>query len=154
MTSRFVYVTYIRTTPEKLWEAIVNPEFSRHYWLGAEFKTDWHRGAPWTLTLSDGTLADTGEILEFEPPKRFVLKWRNEMRPELGAEGFSRCTFEIDRDGEVMRLTVTHEIERDGSKLIEAVSGGWPRILSGLKTWLETGAELGATKVARAKSAA
>jgi len=85
-------------------------------------------------------VGDSGEIAAFEPQKRLAIRWRNEFRPELKAEGWSLCTMEIERDGDVMKLTVTHSIERENSKLIEAVSGGWPQILSNLKSLLETGA--------------
>ena len=142
MTSKFVYVTYIRTTPAKLWDALTKPEFTMKYWLGAKPESDWKAGSPWRLMLADGRVTDAGEILEAEPEKRIVIKWRNELMPELKAEGFGRCTFEIRRQGDAVKLTVTHEIELDNSKLIDAVSDGWPKILAGLKTYLETGREL------------
>jgi uncharacterized protein YndB with AHSA1/START domain len=92
--------------------------------------------------FSDGGVADAGEVLEVDPPKRLVLKWRNEFRPELHDEGFSRATFILEPTGDVVKLTVEHEIDRQGSKFIEAVSNGWPMILSSLKSLLETGAAL------------
>jgi uncharacterized protein YndB with AHSA1/START domain len=144
MSSRFVYVTYIRTTPEKLWEALTTPEFTRLYFFGATFDGKWTKGSPWKMSRPDGSLTDSGEVLESDPPRHLVLKWRNEFMPELTAEGFSRCTFDIAEDGDTVRLTVTHEMERDDSRMIAAVSGGWPKILSGLKTVLETGKPLGA----------
>lgn len=91
------------------------------------------------MLFPDGKVADTGEIIEFEPPKRIRLKWRNEFRPELKAEGFALCTIELEPYGEAVRLSITHTIERAESKFIQAVSGGWPKILSNLKSLLETG---------------
>ena len=85
---------------------------------------------------------EDGEVLEADPPRRLAISWRNEFRPELTAEGFSRASFEIEATEDSVKLTVIHEIDREGSKLIEAVSGGWPRILSSLKSLLETGASL------------
>jgi uncharacterized protein YndB with AHSA1/START domain len=146
--SRFVYVTYVRTTPQKLWEALTTPEFMKQYWFGVTAETDWQPGSPWKLMLADGRVADTGEILEAEPAKRLVIKWRNEFRPELKAEGYTRCTMEIEQDGDIAKLSIVHEIDVADSKTIAAVSGGWPRILSNLKSLLETGAVLSATKSA------
>jgi uncharacterized protein YndB with AHSA1/START domain len=140
--SKFVYVTYIKTTPEKLWEALVTPEFTKQYWLGVSQVSDWKVGSSWKLVFDDGRVADTGEVLEIDPPRKLVVSWQNEFRPELKEEGHSRATFEIVAVGELAMLTVTHEIDREGSKLIEAVSGGWPAILSSLKTLLETGKAL------------
>jgi uncharacterized protein YndB with AHSA1/START domain len=137
--SSFVYVTFIRTTPEKLWAALTTPEFIKQYWFGMNFESDWKVGSPWKLIFPDARIADTGEILEFEPPRRLVLKWRNEFRPELNAEGYARCSMELEPQGSAVKLTIHHTIERADSKLIEAVSGGWPRILSNLKSLLETG---------------
>lgn len=102
-------------------------------------ETDWKPGSPWRLVFSDGRTADAGGILEVEPLKRLVIKWRNEFKPELKAEGYSRCTIALEPTGGAMKLTITHTIDRAESKLIEAVSGGWPRILSNLKSLLETG---------------
>jgi uncharacterized protein YndB with AHSA1/START domain len=144
--TRFVYVTYIRTTPEKLWDALTKPEFTRAYWVGVTHETTWERGASWKLMVPDGRVADSGEVVEIERPRRLVLKWRNELGPELRAEGYSRCTFEIEPAGETVKLTVTHEIDKPKSKVIEAVSGGWPMILSSLKSLLETGESLEATR--------
>ena len=134
--SDFVYVTYIRTTPEKLWEALTQEEFTKQYWAASI--SDWKKGSSWKLVLNDGRLADTGEVLEVDPPRRLVLKWQNEFRPELKAEGYTRCTFEIEREGEMVKLTISHQAERP-HKLIDAVSQGWPRVLSSLKSLLETG---------------
>jgi uncharacterized protein YndB with AHSA1/START domain len=149
--SRFVYVTYIRTTPERVWSALTTPEFAQQYWRGvqpeahwkiggARPEADWKVGGTWKLILPDGRVADTGEVVAFEPPKRLAIRWRNEFRPELKAEGWSLCVMEIESTGDAVKLTVTHSIEREGSKLIEAVSGGWPQVLSNLKSLLETGA--------------
>jgi uncharacterized protein YndB with AHSA1/START domain len=137
--SSFVYVTFIRTSPEALWKALTEPEFTRLYWFGTHQESDWKPGAAWKLVFADGTVADAGEILEADPPRRLVLKWRNRFKPELEAEGDSRCTIEIEPDGDIAKLSIFHTIEREDSKLIHAVSGGWPRILSNLKTLLETG---------------
>jgi uncharacterized protein YndB with AHSA1/START domain len=143
--SEFVYVTYIRTTPARLWQALTDPDFNRRYWFGIHCESDWRPGASWQMISSDGTVTDAGEILEAEPEKRLVIKWRNEFRPELKAEGYTRCSFDIAADGDTVKLTVIHQIDRAGSKTIEAVSGGWPMILSSLKSLLETGAALGIT---------
>ena len=137
--SNFVYVTFIRTTLEKLWSALTDPEQMKQYWLGVHIQSDWKTGSGWKMFLPDGTLADTGEILVIERPRRIQLKWRNEFRPELKAEGFSLCTIELEPYGSSVRLSVTHSIERTESKFIQAVSGGWPMILSNLKSLLETG---------------
>jgi uncharacterized protein YndB with AHSA1/START domain len=140
--SRFVYVTYIRTTPERLWSALTSTEFARQYWLGIRPDAEWKVGGSWKLTFPDGRTADTGEIVEFEPARRLAIRWRNEFRPELKAEGWSLCTMEIEPSGDAAKLTVTHTMEREDSKFIDAVSVGWPQILSNLKSLLETGATL------------
>ena len=137
--SKFVYVTFIRTTPERLWSALTTPEFTKQYWFGMHCESEWKAGSSWRLMFQDGRVADAGEIVEAEPPKRLVIKWRNEFRPEIKAEGYSRCTFELEPTGQAVKLTITHDMERPGTKFIEAVSGGWPRILSNLKSLLETG---------------
>ena len=137
--SRFVYVTFIRTTPAKLWEALTEPRFMRQYWFDTIIETEWKKGSPWKMVRGDGKLTDSGEILEIDPPRRMVLRWQNEWSPELEAEGTSRCTIELEPVDRAVKLTITHEIERPDSKLITAVSGGWPRILSNLKSLLETG---------------
>jgi uncharacterized protein YndB with AHSA1/START domain len=137
--TRFVYVTFIRTTVEKLWEALTTPDIEKQYWFGMSREAVWKAGAPWRLLFTDGRVADAGEVLEFVPRQRIVLRWRNEWKPELNAEGDSRCVFELEPVGDAVKLTVVHSLGREGSKLIEAVSGGWPKILSNLKSLLETG---------------
>lgn len=137
--SRFVYVTYIRTSPQKLWDALTTPETMRLYWFGGYAESSWKTGAPWKLYRDNGGVADEGEILESDPPRRLVIKWRNMMREEFAAEGFTRCTMEIEEIGAEVKLTIVHESEVDQSKVIAAVSGGWPKILASLKTLLETG---------------
>jgi len=137
--SMFVYVIYIRTTPEALWHALTDAEFTRSYWFGVSQQCDWTPGAPWRLVRANGEVADSGEILECEPGRRAVIKWRNEFRADLREEGHGRCTIVLEPEGEVVKLTITHEMDLPRSELIKAVSGGWPRILSNLKSLLETG---------------
>ncbi|KQZ00580.1 ATPase [Pseudolabrys sp. Root1462] len=143
----FVYVTYIRTTPEKLWAALTDPVTVEKFWLGVRVESDFRTGSPWMLKFTDGRTADTGEILEAVPAKRLVIHWRNEFKPELKAAGFTRCTMEIeladyypDFGGRAVKLTITHEAETaQGAPMIEAVSGGWPKVIANLKSLLETG---------------
>ncbi len=137
--SEFVYVTYIRTAPETLWTALTSPDFTQKYWFGIVHETDWQPGSPWRMVYPDGRVTDSGEVVEADPPKRLVLKWRNEFRPELKEEGDSRCTIELEPLYGAVKLTITHQIEVKESQFIKAVSGGWPLILSNLKSLLETG---------------
>ena len=81
--SSFIYVTYIRTTPDQLWRALTTPEFMSQYWLGATAEADWRVGGSWKLVFTDGRVADQGEIVEFQPPQRLAIKWRNEWNPEF-----------------------------------------------------------------------
>lgn len=145
-SSRFVYVTYIRTTPAKLWQALVEPEFTRQYWAETWQESDWRTGASWRIMIPDGRVADSGEVLEIEPERRLVLSWRNEFKPELREEGYSKLTYELEPMGDMVKLTLIHEIDRPDSQLIGAVSGGWPMILASLKSLLETGESLEATR--------
>ena len=137
--STFVYVSYIRTTPEKLWLALTGPEFMKQYWFGCHCESRWTAGSSWKLVYPDGRLADAGEIVEAEPPRRLVIRWQNEWKPELKAEGPSLCTMELEPTGSAVKLTITHTIEREPSQFIAAVSGGWPKVISNLKSLLEGG---------------
>jgi len=143
---QFVYVTYIRTTPEKLWKALIEPEFTRKFWCNTTQESEWKPGATWKILMPDGAVADSGEVVEIDPHRRLVLKWRNEFRPELKAEGYSRLTYQLEPEGKSVKLTVIHEMEKEGSKFIEAVSSGWPHILASLKSLLETGESLEETR--------
>jgi uncharacterized protein YndB with AHSA1/START domain len=146
MAEKFVYVTYIRTTMEQLWEALTSPEFTRSYWGGCWHDTTWEAGSSWKLMFPDGRVADSGEVVEVEKPRRLVLRWRNEFLPELRAEGYSRCTFELEPAGDTVKLSIHHEIDKTDSKFLQSVSKGWPTILSSLKSLLETGESLEATR--------
>jgi len=143
---QFVYVIYIRTTAEKLWDALTKPEFTRAYWCETWHDAKWEAGSSWKLMTPDGRVADSGEVVEVERARRLVLRWRHELKAELRAEGYSRCTFELEPAGDIVKLTITHEIDIPKSKLVEGLSSGWPAILSSLKSLLETGEALEATK--------
>ena len=137
--SSFVYVTYIRTTPEKLWTALTDAGFIKQYWFGMNCESRFTAGSSWKLVSGDGQILDAGEIVEAEPPRRLVIRWQHQNKPELKAEGESLCTMELEPSGTAVKLSITHSIERDPSKFIEAVSGGWPKVISNLKSLLETG---------------
>jgi uncharacterized protein YndB with AHSA1/START domain len=138
--STFVYVTYIRTSPEKLWSALTDDvEFMKRYWFGTHCASEWAPGSSWKMVYPDGRISDAGDIVEAEPPRRLVIRWQHQDKPELKAEGDSLCTLELEPIGAAVKLSITHTIEREPSNLIVAVSGGWPKIISNLKSLLETG---------------
>jgi uncharacterized protein YndB with AHSA1/START domain len=137
--STFVYVSYIRTTPERLWSALTeDTEFMKQYWFGVHCESQWTEGSSWKMINPEGRIIDSGEIVEAEPPKRLVIRWQHQNKPELKAEGESLCRIELEPSGPAVKLSITHVIEREPSKFIEAVSGGWPKIISNLKSLLET----------------
>jgi uncharacterized protein YndB with AHSA1/START domain len=143
--SQVVYVTYIRTTPEKLWQALVDPEFTRQWFCETVQECAWKEGASWKLMIPDGRVGDSGEVVEIDPPRKLVLTWRCDFKPEMKAEGYSRVTYTLEPTGDTVKLTVVHEMDRPESKFIEAVSQGWPHILASLKSLLETGEALEST---------
>jgi uncharacterized protein YndB with AHSA1/START domain len=137
----FVYVTYIETTPERLWEALTSSEFSRRYWFGTELQTDWKVGSPFALVMN-GIPRDVGEILEADPPRRLSYSFRHVLMDELRNEQPTKVVFNLEPHGNLVKLTLTHEDFEAGSKLLDGISKGWPAILSSLKSLLETGTAL------------
>jgi uncharacterized protein YndB with AHSA1/START domain len=140
--SEFVYVTYIRSTIDKVWEALTAPEFTRQYWFGIESRSTWNKGAKWELVAPDGRVFDAGEIVEVDRPRRLVIAWQHQLHDDMRAEGFSRATFDLETVGDCVKLTIVHGIDVANSKLVQGVSQGWPHILSSLKSLLETGKPL------------
>ncbi len=134
----FVYVTYIATTPEKVWEALTSSAFTRRYWFDTEVRSDWKVGSPFALVMN-GNTTDTGEILEANRPRRLSYTFKHEADESLRNEPASKVVFTIEPYGKLVKLTVTHEGFVPGSKLLDGISKGWPAILSGLKSLLETG---------------
>ena len=146
----FVYVTYIETTPEKLWEALTSSEFSRAYWFGTELRSDWRVGSSFAL-VNDGTATDIGEVLEYDPPRRLSYTFQHVWKDELRNAQPTKVTFAIEPHGGLVKLTLTHQGFADAAKLLDAVSKGWPAILSGLKSLLETGTALAIPRSALGK---
>jgi uncharacterized protein YndB with AHSA1/START domain/DNA-binding transcriptional ArsR family regulator len=144
-TMEKVFEIYIRTTPERLWQAITDPSLRRRYSFGVVVESDWTPGSRYTSTTGEETIAPSmtiaqGENLEVDPPRRLVQSFMAMWSDDVKSEGTSRVTWEIEPVGDSCRLTVTHDQLRDGAN--EELYGGWPMILSGLKTLLETGETL------------
>ena len=144
-TMEKVFEIYIKTTPERLWQAITDPELRRRYSFGVVVASDYTPGSTHTATTgpetaSPGMPISEGENLEVDPPRRLVQSFRALWGEDVVAEGTSRVTWEIEPVGDSCRLTVTHDQLRDGAN--DQLYGGWPMILSGLKTLLETGEDL------------
>ncbi|MCI0677982.1 MAG: SRPBCC domain-containing protein [Actinobacteria bacterium] len=133
-----VFEIYIKTTPERLWAAITDPETRARYHFGSRVESEWTPGSAYEMVHpgAPGPLVQ-GENLVVDPPWRLVQTMRAQWGPEVIAEGTSRITWEIEPVGDSCRLTVTHDQLRDDAS--EELYGGWPMVLSGLKTWLETG---------------
>jgi uncharacterized protein YndB with AHSA1/START domain len=137
----FVYVTYIETTPEKLWEALTDSAFSERYWWGTSVVSDWKVGSPFSLVLNDKT-TDVGEILEADPPRRLSYTFRHILNEAARNERPSRVTFVLEPHGKLVKLTLTHDDFADNSVILDGISKGWPAIMSSLKSMLETGQPL------------
>ncbi len=134
-----VFEIYIRTTPERLWEAITDSEIRSKYQFGARIASDWTPGSRFEMSApgASGPPLGEGENLEVDPPRRLVQTMTALWSDDVKKEGTSRITWEIEPVGDSCRLTVTHDQLREGAN--NELYGGWPMILSGLKTWLETG---------------
>jgi uncharacterized protein YndB with AHSA1/START domain len=137
----FVYVTYIETTPEKLWEALTDSAFSRSYWFGTELRTDWKIGSPFALVMN-GTTTDVGKVLEYDRPRRLSYTFQHVLQDDLRNERPSKVVFVLEPHGKLVKLTLTHEDFAEASKLLDGISKGWPAILSSLKSLMETGTAL------------
>jgi uncharacterized protein YndB with AHSA1/START domain len=139
---QYVYVTYISTSPEKLWNALLDPKTTAQYWQHKNV-SDWNPGSKWEHRACDdkGTLRLVGKVIESSPPRRLVLTWASPA-DEAREEKHSRVTFEIEPIGEVVRLTVTHDHLEPGSEMLQAIRKGWPKVLSSLKSLLEVGRPL------------
>jgi uncharacterized protein YndB with AHSA1/START domain len=137
----FVYVTYIETTAEKLWQALTSSEFSKRYWFGTELRSDWKVGSPFALVMN-GTTTDVGEILEADPPRRLSYTFRHVLDDDMRNEPPTKVVFSIEPHGKLVKLTLTHQGFAEGSKLLDGISKGWPAILSSLKSLLESGTAL------------
>lgn len=133
-----VYTTYIRSTPEKTWDAITKPEFTRQYWGGNANVSDWKQGSEWQHVTKENEPWITGEVVESIPPKRLVLTWAD---PD-DLKDVSRVTYEIEPLEDMVRLTVTHDNFMADSDMSGKVSKGWPHVLSSMKSFLETGTGL------------
>lgn len=135
----FVYVTYIRSTPDKVFEAITKPELARRYW-GHENVSDWQPGSKWEHIRDNDerTVELVGEVIEISPPSRLVISWANASQAS-DRESYSRVTFDIVEYDNMVRLTVSHDDLVAGSGMANGVSKGWPAVLSSLKSFLETG---------------
>jgi uncharacterized protein YndB with AHSA1/START domain len=136
-----VFEIYIRTTPERLWEAITDPDIRARYHFGARIESDWTEGSPYRVDHAgaNGSIID-GENLEVDPPRRLVQSWNALWGEDAKREATSRVTWQIEPVGDSCRLIVTHDQLSETAP--EELYGGWPMILSGLKTWLETGQTL------------
>src|SRR5262245_35566998 len=133
---KLVYTTIIRSTPKKTWDAITNPKFARQYWAGLAAASDWKKGSKWELVTRENEAWVVGKVVECTPAKRLVLTWAD---PDDLTDK-SRVTFEIETvKRDTVCLTVTHDRFTPGSKSAGRVAHGWPRVLSSMKSFLETG---------------
>ena len=137
----FVYTTYIETTPEKLWKALTSSEFSRRYWFNTDLQSDFKVGSPFAL-VTNGTTTDVGEILEADPPRRLSYTFHHVFNETARKEPPTKVVFALEKHGNLVKLTLTHENFAAGSKLLDGISKGWPAILASLKSLLETGSAL------------
>ncbi len=137
-----VYVTYISTSPRKLWNALIDPRMTKEYWQH-ENASDWKPGSRWAHLRFDKkrTPDMVGKVVESSPPNRLVFTWVSPA-DEARASKYSRVTFEIEPYCKVVRLTVRHDRLEPGSEMLEGITDGWPKVLSSLKTLLETGRPL------------
>jgi uncharacterized protein YndB with AHSA1/START domain len=139
---QFVYVTYISATPEKIWNALIDAEMTTQYWQHVNV-SDWQPGSRWEHRRAgkDGAVLLVGKVIESSPPRRLVLTWAFPA-DEAREEKHTRVTFELEPVGTVVRLTVTHDQLEAGSDMLQGITRGWPKVLSSLKSLMESGRAL------------
>ncbi len=152
MSNEFIYTSYINSTPERVWEALTTPEFAKQYW-GTTFDTDWKVGSEMVWNYDGVSIVDPAQrVVAFEPYTRLAYTWQTisaefakkvgfseELTAKLNAERRSTVTFDLEPAGDKVKLTVTHTGFEAGSAMLESISGGWPQVISSLKTLLEKG---------------
>jgi uncharacterized protein YndB with AHSA1/START domain len=136
----FVYTTYIETSADKLWQALTDGDFTERYWFGHRVTSDWMVGSPYKFTRQ-GAPSIEGKIVASDPFKRLAYTW-DSCSPEAQRECISRVTFDLEPRGKIVKLTVTHDELDERGVTLRNISGGWPMVLSGLKSLLETGQAL------------
>src|SRR5689334_7640509 len=146
---QYVYVTYIETTAEKLWQALTDADFTERYWFGHRLTSDWKPGSPYRY-MNQGKPMVEGEVLIADPPRRLAYSWNNR-KDEARGEGISRVTFDLEPRGKVIKLTVTHDELGEDGKTLRDISGGWPMVIASLKSLLETGHPLPAELLLQSK---
>lgn len=139
-SASFVYVTFIRSTAEKVFEAITRPEIARRYWGHENISEDWRPGSGWQHVRADDsrTVNIVGEVVESDAPRRLVVSWAGESQKD-DPDQYSRVTFDIEPQGDMVKLTVLHDELQPGSGMFNGISAGWPIVLSSMKSFLETG---------------
>lgn len=141
-TPSFRHVSYIRATPEAVWDALTQEAFTRRYWFGHGVRCAWTKGAPFALVSEGGQVTDEGEVIEAERPHRLVFTWHPVWDAEMAAEPHSRVEITLQPKGAMVQLTVAHSGFPPGSRVLGSISEGWPAVISSLKSLLETGAPL------------
>jgi uncharacterized protein YndB with AHSA1/START domain/DNA-binding transcriptional ArsR family regulator len=151
----FVYTTYIKTTPERLWRALTDPAFTQQYW-GVQHRTDWKVGSPIDWVMGDVTMSGPGqEVLEYDPYRRLAFTWHHitpefaqavemtdDQRDKAAAEPLSRASFDLEPDGDQVKLTVIHTGFDPGSVIRAMIDEGWTKLISDLKSFAESAPEL------------
>ncbi|HEX6866042.1 MAG TPA: SRPBCC family protein [Caulobacteraceae bacterium] len=139
----YVHVIYIRADPQRIWEALTSPDETEKFWFGERCQADWSQGAQMRFANADNSRGFFGEVLETDPPKRLVFTFRHNSAAEH-PEGPSVVTYELEEADGRTKLTVTHARFHEDGELRRSISGGWPLVLSSLKSYLETGEPLAA----------
>ena len=135
----YVYVSIIAAPRDKVWEALTSPEFTEQYWHRTRVRSDFQVGSPIVFLVDDDEVGCDGEILAADFPAQLSYTWRFPRDPETAAEPHSRVSFLLEETAQGTRLTVRHDRFEPGSKTFEMIAGGWPAVICGLKTLLETG---------------
>jgi len=136
----FVYTTYIGTTPEKLWHALTDGDFTERYWFGNRVTSDWTVGSTYRFANQGSPMVE-GKVLASDPPRRLAYSW-DVVKPGAARERTSRVTFDLEPHGRVVKLTVTHDELDERGETMASISNGWPMVMASLKSFLETGREL------------
>jgi uncharacterized protein YndB with AHSA1/START domain len=150
---KFVYVTYIASSPEKIFAALTSHDATAKFWFGNAVTSDWNAGSPLEFRR-EGNLIIQGKVLENDPPRRLSYTFQSMHEPFNGSEKPSRVVFELEQQRDQVKLTVTHDDFVEDSKVFPAISNGWPLVLSSLKSYLEVGRVLRAPWYEKQEAAA